>query len=780
MSFIPGMPFVGGASSSSYRINQSLRFRAANSAHLTRTTVSSPTNDKIFTLSWWVKRGAFSTSSPMTMFGGTSGTADNISFGTLLSGTAGDQIGIRDNDVGNYLVQSSNLYRDPSGWMHFVVTVDTTQATATNRVRIYKDNVEVSYTGTTYPSQNYVFDWNRASRNVAIGRRRFDDAQWYFDGYLADVIQVDGQALTPSSFGKADSVTGAWVPKKYAGTYGANGFYLPFNDATSTTTISQDRSGNGNNWTSSGISVTSGVTFDQMLDSPTNSYATLSPIRANAGTLTAANLDIPVVGSSISNAATWTLTSGKWYFEVTSGTASGGYPIIGAYDASGAASFSSGPGQSGGTNGVSYWSNGTRAFNWTSTVSWGATFASGDVIGVAIDADTGKIWFSKNGTWQASGDPAAGTSPAGTMASGQYTPGAVAQVGSASSFNFGQRPFAYTPPTGFVALNTKNLPTPTLPNGAVAFQATLRTSTGATASVTSLAFQPDLVWIKSRSNATNHNLFDAVRGVNNGLVSNSTAAEYADANSLTAFNSNGYSLGSDGSSRGTNINTNTYVDWSWREGAAYGFDIVTYTGTGVARTVAHGLNAVPHMMIVKDRTTGVNNWPVYHRNAAASPATVHLRLNQTSANVTTSGIWNDTAPTSSVFSVGTDGATNGNTNNFVAYLWTEIPGFSRFGAYTGNGSADGPFVWCGFKPRWLLVKSTSVDNWWVVDAARSPPNVVSAYVLTNVSNAEASVAVIDFTANGFKARNSASLNTGTDTYIFAAFAETAFKFSNAR
>jgi hypothetical protein len=351
--------------------------------------------------------------------------------------------------------------------------------------------------------------------------------------------------------------------------------------------------------------------------------------------------------------------------------------------------------------------------------------------------------------------------------------------GADFAVNFGQRPFSYTPPSGFKALNTANLSVPTIKKPSLYMDATLRTGTGATASVSSLGFQPDLVWIKSRSAATNNNLFDSARGATIGLVSQNVNAEYTDANSLTAFNSNGYSLGSDASSRGVNINTNTYVDWAWKEGAAPGFDIVTYTGNGANRTVSHALGAAPACYVVKYRSgSNADEWFMYHK---ALGATKYIRWSQALGSFAGSTYWQDTAPTSSVFSIGTNTAVNTNTSLYVAYLWSEIDGFSKFGSYTGNASSDGPFVFCGFRPRWIYIKGDNATSGRQYDTARLT-NEAKSPLYFNAANAESAEANgIDILSNGFKVRWSDSVINGSGTtYIFMAFAEAPFKYARAR
>ena len=769
--FSPEFLAVGGGSTR-YRINQSLRFRASNSARLSRTGLTSVTANR-HVVSFWAKLGA---GSNQALFCGYSNGNNYTYCGTSPS----NQLNFTVVGGGSTQVQfiTNAVYRDPTAWYHVAIVVDTTLSTASDRYQIWVNGSRVTSfaTSTNTLAQNSGMYWGD---NFTQYIGTFDTVTNYFDGYLAEFIFTGQMTTNPGvgAFGQINPATNQWVPRRYTGTYGTNGFYLPFNDAASTTTISQDRSGNGNNWTSSGISVTAGATFDQMLDSPTNNYCTWSPLKQSGSgiaTLSAANLRLNG-GSGESAIGTQGMSSGKWYWEVVYSTL-GTTPDVGIIQLPG--NMSSYPA---GQKHYVYSSDGNKRSDGPGPVAYGASWTSGDVIGVAFDADAGSITFYKNNVSQ-------GVAFSG-ISSSEYPFFPCASVStSTGDVNFGQRAFAYTPPTDFAALNTANIPTPTIQRGDDGMQATLRTGTGASASVSSLRFQPDLVWIKSRSNATNHNLFDAVRGVNNGLVSNSTAAEYADANSLTAFNSNGYSLGTDGSSRGVNINTNTYVDWAWREGAAYGFDIVTYTGNGVNnRDIAHSLNAIPHFGIVKRRNAdGGRRWMVKHRSQAASNNLVldgtDAQFNPTAAAFGGLADFSSSSTFRVVAGVTDISAVNGNTDTYVTYLWTSIPGFSLFGSYTGNGSVDGPFVWCGFRPRFIMIKNViGATSWAIYDTAINPTNQVGPRLIPNLPNAEATDGVLDITANGFKLReNNANINGGSTNYIFAAFAEHPFKFANAR
>ena len=321
------------------------------------------------------------------------------------------------------------------------------------------------------------------------------------------------------------------------------------------------------------------------------------------------------------------------------------------------------------------------------------------------------------------------------------------------------------------------------------FQAALFAGNGTAASSTqSITFdgsedmQPDLVWFKKRSGADDHELFDSARGVQKALDSNNENAE-ASGRGLTAFNSDGFTVGN-GSSAGnqgaTNENGHTFVTWNWKESATAGFDIVLYTGTGSTNNVSHALSAVPHVMIVKRRNTS-EGWQVYHHKQTSDPEDYVLTLDTTAAPSDSNVRWNDTAPTSSVFTVESHGTVNGSSDTYVNYLWTEKQGFSKFGSYTGNGNADGTFIFCGFRPAWIMLKrsSASGDDWVILDNKRAGYNVANYRLFANDSRDEETPAYIDFLSNGFKLRSSGNDNNGSgSTYIYMTFAEAPFVNSN--
>ena len=756
-----------------YQVGRSVRLRSSAGGNFSRTPASAG-NRTTWTLSAWVKRGTLGIT--QALFGtSTGGAAPNFEFRF----NSADVLDVYDNSGAvQWRLVTTQVFRDPSAWYHIVLAFDSTNATSTNRAKLYVNGSQVTaFSTATYPSASYASYWN-STLAAGIGLSVGDQ----FDGYLTEVNFIDGQALTPSSFGETNPVTGVWQPKKYGGTYGTNGFYLNFSDPSAATAaaIGKDYSGNGNNWTPNNISVTAGVTYDSMLDVPTpwadggngrGNYAVLNPLQF-AVAPTAGNLDFASGGGEACPKATIQLPlTGKWYWETyCSQTGTDNY--IGVTTNQTGLSFS-------GTY-RGYRKTGVKDTNGT-TSAYGASWASGDTLAVAVDMDAGTIVFYKNGTSQGT----AFSDLAGTA----WTIFFYGYIAAGHQVNFGQRPFTYTPPTGFKALNTQNLPDSTIVKGNKYFDTLLWTSTASIQTVSGSAFQPDLVWVKSRASASAnegyHHVVDSVRGVcsvGGTLYTNTTdaASWIGTNNSVTAFNSNGFSSGvADG------LNGNAMVSWLWKKGATQGFDIVTYTGDGgTNKALAHSLGATPAFAIIKSRTNaaGVPDWQIYHKSI--SP-TYRLYFT-TSAQVAASGMWGSSAWNSSNIYVGWDGAnygTNYSGSTYVAYLFAEVAGFSKFGSYVGNGSADGPFVYCGFRPRYVMIKKTDTagDSWFVFDTAREQFNVQGNWLAPNLSNAEATNTFADILSNGFKLRGSISAFNGSGgTYIFAAFAENPFKNSLAR
>jgi len=556
-----------------------------------------------------------------------------------------------------------------------------------------------------------------------------------------------------------------------------------------------------NDWTVNNFSVASGSGNDSLIDTPTNytagsgnnggNYATLNPINLHSDiTLSNGNLQIAKTNNAYRSAfSTIGASSGKWYFEVKP-TANANEGMFIGIDQTGDPSRYIG--QINGSNGFSWKEEGNFYQNDSNSSYGGSGYATNDIIGVAADLDNGTLTFYKNNTSQGT---ATSSLPSGTYFFGV----SVYHSSTTAEVNYGSRPFAYTPPTGYVSLCTQNLADPTIADGSTAMDVAIWSGNSTARDISGLNMSPDLVWIKKRNSATfgNHQLFDAVRGATKALVPNDTQGENTETTQLTAFNSDGFSLGA---STFVNATSNTYVGWSWdggtstasntdgsitsnvRANQSAGFSIVSYNGDNNAGdTVGHGLNATPEWIIIKNRDASFT-WYVYH---SAIGATKYLRLDTTNSETTGSGAFNNTAPTSSVFSLGQDNAVNDGNKNYIAYCWAPVSGYSSFGAFTGNGSSEGPFVYTGFRPKWIMVKRYDGNAPWVIaDTERNTFNVIDNHLLANDSAAENGSTIgniCDSVSNGFKFRGSDGwFNGSSANYIYAAFAEHPFKTARAR
>ena len=781
-------------------INNSLRFRASASAYLNRTPASAG-NRKTMTFSFWVKRGLMSSTQQNIISAGTG--ADNY----IAWSSTNDYIEMNFRNGGsasNVFLITTQVFRDPSAWYHIVLAIDTTQATAANRVKLYVNGSQVTaFSTTNYPTQNN--DLNTFGNNVIqyIGQSGVGGFNFYLDGYLTEVYYIDGQALTPSSFGTTDAY-GVWQPIPYTGTYGNNGFYLPFTDNSALTTSSnvglgKDFSGNGNYWTTNNISITAGATYDSMKDVPTNTnsntanYCVLNPLaKGSSISITAGNLNAGSSGTYGVVLGTIGVSSGKYYWEVLINSTAGAN-CVGLADAN--TDLSSYLGKA---NNFAYInSGGIYGPNDTLTQSGLATFTTNDVIGVALDMDARELKFYKNNTF---------VTTVSSLSATTWFP-AVADNSAGSdlnvSVNFGQRPFSYTPPSGFYPLNTYNLSTPTILAGNQYMDISLYTGNGANprTPVSNLNFAPDFVWIKDRSSTPFHNISDSVRGVSKIIQSNTTTAEQSAPNGgVSAFNSNGFTIQGSSTVSDVNQNGDAFVAWQWKANGTgvtntngtitttvsanttAGFSIVTYTGTGSNATIGHGLGVPPKVWFWKNRSATAD-WSFNYYFVYNSMRFVFLNTTAAQGN-NSSSYWGN-PPTATVNYIGgPDASTNVNGDQFVMYAFAEVAGYSKISSYTGNGSADGPFVFCGFRPRYVLFKRIdAIANWTVRDTARNPYNSANLGLFPNLSNAEDSTAgrEVDILSNGFKIRGTDSdLNTNGGTYIYMAFAENPFKISRAR
>jgi len=783
MSIIQGNAHT---SAGGYQIERSLRFNSADSAYLNRTP-GSASNRRTWTISCWVKRSSLG----VTRVIAEGGSPDGATTRLMVRFLSTDALSVA-TGTGNLFV-SSAVYRDLSAWYHIVVAFDTPNATASNRYKVYVNGSQITGTD-NYPSQNDDTGWNMAQTH-SIGRSHID-AGSYFNGYITEFYAIDGQALTPSSFGETDAQTGVWKPKAYSGTYGTNGFFLKFADNSNTTaaTLGKDSSGNGNNWTPNNFSVTAGAGNDSMVDSPTaygtdtgvggsvrGNYATFNPL-AKGSTVTIANGNLDVANTTSGGAGkilgTIGVTSGKWYAEATM-SGGGGMPGI----AEVTASLSGYPGAEANSWG---YNNGGQKYNNGAGTNYGASFTTNDVIGIALDMDGGSVTFYKNGTSQ-------GVAYSSGISGKTITFAGRGDTSTTESWNFGQRAFAYTAPSGFKALCTQNLTTPAI--GATSttqagkyFNAVARNGYGTGGGTITTGFYPDFIWEKQRNGASDHYLVNTIAGGTKTLSSNKTAAEATDSNWISAFSSTGYTHGS--SDFGTG---DTVAVWAWNANSGSsssntsgtitstvsanttaGFSIVTFTTDGTTKTVGHGLGAKPSVVIVKSRNSA-GDWLVITDITGSMQYGV---LNSTSAFASIGY----SAPTSTVFSYNDN---NGNTQ--VAYCFAPVAGYSAFGSYTGNGSTDGPFVYLGFRPRYVLIRKTnSTGNWQIQDTTRTPFNWTCAALFPDSSAAEITTEAEatygrDYLSNGMKIRAShTSHNNSGDTYMYMAFAESPFKYALAR
>jgi hypothetical protein len=793
--------------------NYSLRFNSADSASLTR-TVTTKGDTRKFTFSCWLKRGKLG-AFPYNLFSGSTGTDQGayLCFPDNASNALGtaDTLVFKVDSAGSVGTQA--VFRDPSAWYHVVLAVDTTQATDSNRVKIWVNGVLQTLTVTAspgWPTLNYELSINDVGK-AAIGAELNDPygTRFHGDFLLAEVHFLDGQVLTPSSFGATDVTTGVWNPITVTGvTYGTNGYYLDFSDNSSTTSgsnvgIGADSSGNGNYYDSNNISVTPGAGNDSLADYITDgtttdtgyggelsgNYCTWNPLRQRgSNTVSNGNLDVTLAaGSGNSITGTFAQSSGKWYWEVTHNGFSNSNALgVGIIDASVAQSTISLFG--GGAVGY-YLGNGSKYVDGAST-GYGAAASTGAVIGAALDLDSGTktITFYKDGVSQGAINLPSSFSVWSPALSNGTSGGTVSAIA-----NFGQRTFEHSAPSGFKALCTANFDTSLITKGSTVFDVLTYSGNSGVQNVVGLNFEPDFVWIKSRSNTYGHRLIDQVRGATVKLATDSDAAEATESNGLTSFLSTGFTLNLDPR---YNASPETYVAWNWDAGTSSapntdgsitstvranpsaGFSIVSWTGTLTASTVGHGLGAVPELIIVKNRDQ-VTEWGVYTKTTGNANT---LFLNLDNSSTPASLYWNSTSPTSSVFSVGAHGATNGSGKKMVAYCFAPVKGYSAFGSHTGNGSADGTFVYTGFRPRWIMTKRTdSTAFWMILDSARDTYNVVDGQLYPNTAALESSSAVADFLSNGFKARSTSNeMNTNGGTYVWAAFAENPFKYARAR
>ena len=810
MSIIQG---TSKSSAATFEIDQSIRFNDNDSAYLSRTP-SSAGNRRTFTFSCWVKRANITSANcPILSAGGDE----------WLMFLSGDTLGFNQDGTNNYRIVTSQIFNDPGAWFHLVLRVDTTNSTAGDRFRLYINGSEVTDFGTdTNPPLNYETAINNTVEHD-IGK--LVGASQFFDGYLAEINHVDGSSLGPDSFGETNADTGQWVPKKYTGSYGSNGFRLQGSDSSD---LGEDTSGNGNDFTSSGLAAA-----DQRDDSPTLNKATLNPLDTGANqTLSDGNL---TVTNGSGTGSLWnrsTATQGltyKTYYEIHAdnlGSLNMGLTPSGlnVHD-----TVNNPAGNIGcGIQNNEIFVQGSYASESSGSITF--PIATGNYVMFAYDPDRNALWVGNEGTWKdGTGSSASsatilaeiegsGTSYAIFTGIGSNPVPYIGQYStSVATARFSSQEWEGTAPTGYEQLAPSVLPDPTIDDPSAYFQATTYTGDGSSSNEINQAgnstFEPSMVWIKSRSAATDHVIQDQVRG-NFIIYPNQSSAEGATGGGwVSSFDSDGFTVSSNAP---LNDSGKTFVGWQWRAAGSgssntdgditstvsanttSGVSVLTYSGNGSDnQTIGHGLGIAPKMIITKRRDSS-GNWTTYHDAVGINKV---FYLNSTAAPSSNTEQYR-AVPTSSVYTVGVGGDINNSSGTYVAYVFAEVDGFSKIGSYEGNGSTDGPFIYTGFKPRFVIMKRySSTESWPMLDTARGSGNFGSAagtggtdptagndlntVLVANTSAAEEDNPTgsrrASYLSNGFKVRTTnTAMNASGSDYLYMAFAESPFKHATAR
>ena len=752
---------------------------------------------------------------------------------------------------------------DTSGWSHFVMVVNTADSTAGDRHKFYINGTRVTdflteTQATSSATAGSGYAYNSANAPIKVGGNAAGAAGFY-TGYLAEFVYVSDNNYAISNFGETKS--GVWVPKDVSGlTFGAKGFYLKFIDSNFAT----DSAGVGN-FSATNLAARDSVkdtpTFDS--DGQPGNFCTLNPNAQQGGSSSTSkdfaegNLfakDYSYLTASVMG--TMGLNSGKWYYEAMLSSSSLSGAIFGwvnsRFNIDAAIGYNNPSSDTGAIVGalyadnsgsdpamrtMSHISNGTTGF---SNTEYTTAFARYDIIGVAFDIDNGQMWFSVNGSFtdiKASANPATGVNPsiASTGGIGSWNPTyhtrhrffpAIGNWSAASrdcNVNFGadssfagnkstgtssaadangNGDFYYTPPSGFLALCSANLPDPATAvdpakskNGSFHCDSGIYSGTGTAQNITGLNFQPDLVWVSQRTTNTtaNNYVFDSTRGVNKYVITNSDAAQSTDADTLTAFNSDGFTIGSDAN---TNSSTDTYHFTAWKAGGgttatntdgtvastvqandSAGFSIVKYTGTGTSMTVGHGLSSQPDLVIVKD-TGATANWIVYSKDYDNSNDYAFLNTN---------AAWGDSGLTGAGTSVITldssSSYSNTGSRDYIMYCWREIEGYSKFGFYSGNANADGPSVYTGFRPQAVIVKAKDAsDDWGLYTQGINPTGNVKETQLLRLDSTNGQQGgtgrKLDFMSNGFKIFTNNTTFNADNEFFYAAWGDIPFKYGN--
>jgi hypothetical protein len=735
------------------------------------------------------------------------GTATNAAY--LGSSKSGWVLGYKNSSTDLMFAYQSNNSWDfeysfdftPSlgAWYHVAVSRD-----GSNDIRMFVDGVQVGST---------------ESDSTSLATT--ESGPWIGGGYNSTARLLDGY-MDEIRISNTARYTAAFTPQRTQFTADANTKLLIHSDYTGG--LGADSSGNYNNFTATNL-----VATDQMPDTPTRNWCTLNPLDKR-GTLTLSEGNLKGVTNASDPKVRATIAipqTGKWYWEFLTQYSTS--IMIGADD-------QTNDGSSWYSNNatVLYNSGNGNKYNFSSTSSYGASWTTGDIIGVALNRTDNEITFYKNNVAQptltmagtaaqrARLMPFLGTGTGGdgggTFNFGQDSSfaGAKTAQGNKDSNDQDEVDFYYTPPSGYLALLAENLSDPEIKLPGEHMGTALFTGTGSELEVSSLSFQPDFTWIKTRQLAYNHRVFDVNRGVTKELYTNTANAEVTDAQSLKSFDSDGFTLGT---SSGVNPSSSSnMVSWNWKAGGAAstntdgdidtevsantsaGFSIITYTGDGTSgQTIGHGLGVVPEMLISFNRDGG-NPW-VWHKDLSSGAYNTYLQLNAVGAVLTTPSSGYFTAMSTSTLTMTTGASSIANLNtsgdDYLLYAFSGIEGYSKVGSYVTNNTADNAFAYTGFKPAWAMVKSIASGNyntWTIIDNKRDTYNVADVWLTANgacqenySSNTGGScisrgdIDIADFVSNGFKIRSSSGeAGGGPETYIYLAFAESPFKYSNAR
>ena len=832
--------FGSAAGSSGFAVEDSVWFDAS-ADFMTWTPGSAATSRRKQTWSWWQKLSLVSKSSTWIMV---MGNATSGYFGFYQN--PGDHYFAFTDVNGStvYNVTSNIMFRDPTAWMHLCVGIDTTQGSIGDRFVLEVNGVAHTSWSSNTLVQNTDLDFGDNGEAMYLGSQTSSPGN-VFNGYLAQFAFVDGTKHNAATFTETND-EGILIPKNLASesiTWGTNGFLLEFKETGSgqdANGIGADTSGRNNHWAVGGGAIQN----NQVTDSPTNdsdndigNYATLNPLGNSrgqhiTGTLSAGNLTWASPSSSGGVFGTIVLDQTKeFYWEVTvNTTASVIFVGIASTNLDTPASMGSG-------TFATYRNNGTKNVD-ASGSAYGAAWSNGNVIGIHFDGPDDEITFYVNDSSQGA---------ISFTAADQYFPffNFGASSSASISVNFGQAAFSYTPKGGSVRLNTANILAPTVTDPSAYYQTAIWTGNGTAigSGGQTITFGgnsdmvPDFVWVKRRNEARNHQLYTSVIGWAKANYPDLTDAVGNISEGVTAVTSDGFTVGNNG---GVNESSDTYVAWCLKAGGAPsadntgdrtptnnsvmkggvaqtasnyfaaadlypkrmsiaahgGFSILKYTGTNsTVQTIPHGLDTSlpdggkPGMIIVK-RLDNTDSWCVMHRGVASDYYDYNLSLNANDARDDNATKWNDTEPTTTLVTLGTDDGVN-STDNYVMYCFARTPGLIGIGSYTGNASTDGPNIIIddgasGFRPAFILEKRTDAAGaWYITDVARNTYNPVNLFLMAD-SNAvdgtgtTSSGAYLDVTANGYKIRGTSSGQeyNRSGTYIYLCFAEQPFSLNN--